>query len=134
MAEDSAPVPRVMLITTHPPGSAGVGGIFLGDLCLLYPEHSICCFAVTEGKSTKINPALEWLPIRYANLPRQHGFRRLGAGVERLTAPLARQFARTNSIPALAEQAVAFGRQHNVNLVWAVLEHPALFELVERVV
>ena len=126
-------VPRVLLLTSTPPGYPGVGGIFLHDLCLLYPRDSICCFAVIPPSCESTSPDLDWLPMTYVKLPRQRGYHRLGRHLADLSGFLVRQYARLIRIPPLAARSVQFGRQHGVEIVWAVLNDPILINLAKRV-
>ena len=126
-------VPRVLLLTGTPPGYAGVGGIFLRDLCLSYPRESICCFALTSLNCRSVARDLDWLPIACAPLLRQSGFGRLGPHFAHLSGLLVRPYARLVQAPALAARVAQFGRQQGVDMVWAVLNRPSIIEITRRV-
>src|SRR5215831_17689990 len=127
-------VPRVLLLTSHTPGSnPGIGGLFLADLCQVYPIDSIACFSITLPKFQHVSSELEWLPIHYANIPRQVGVRKFGRGIEAATAPIMRQIGRLWETSALVENAVQFGKQYSVEMVWAVPCHPSVILIAQRV-
>lgn len=126
-------VPCVLLLTGTVPGSIGVGGIFLRELCLSYPKDNICCFAVTLSNQSLISPDLDWLPIAYGRRPRDRGFQQLGRYSARLTSFPVQQYVKMTQLPALITQAVEFGRKHNVEMVWAVLNSPILINMARKV-
>jgi hypothetical protein len=127
-------VPRVLLLTGTPPGSSGGGKIFLRDLCLSYPRGSISCFVVTQSNSRPVEPDLDWLPTASIPFPRQHGFAWPGPGFARLSRFLVRRYVHLIQVPALAARVAQSGRQRDVEMVWAVLNHPILISVTRRLV
>jgi glycosyltransferase involved in cell wall biosynthesis len=126
-------LPRILLLTSHPPGSIGIGGAFLSALCRVYPHNRICCFAPSLAKLHTIAADMKWMPIELCELPRQHGIRRLGHTVEKLTTPLTQQVSRMTQCLSLVKRAVEFGQAHDVDLVWAVLDHPAIIGIANEI-
>ncbi len=142
------PVPRLLLLTGHPPNLSGVGGIFLHDLCIHYPKQSLFCFAICRSiHQAPLPQDLDWLSIMYGRLPRQAmvygGIRRIHKiGLQRFQR-LARDFARLGSfftwhyartrIPDLVEKAVQFGKKHGVEMVCAQLYYPVMSYVARRV-
>ena len=139
-------IPRVLLLTGTPPSSAGVGGIFLNDLCLSYPSESISCFALPSfGYDTSLENSNRF-PITSVHRPTENGLLGPGRYVARLTGfpqleyyiaglvtlPL-HQYIRNVRVPALTKHAVQFARQQRVEIVWAILNHPTLIYLAHRV-
>jgi hypothetical protein len=126
-------VPRLLLLTGTAPGSQGAGGVFLRDLCLAYARENICCFSVIHENLYSTSRDLDWLPISYELRPRQLGIQGLGQHFARLSGFFLRQHAMSGVSPALAKRVAQFGRQHGVEMVWAVLNDPALFGVTRRV-
>ncbi len=125
-------LPRILLLTATPPGCAGVGGVFLGDLCLSYAIDSISCVAVTSRENTWIDPALSRLPIMYILPPHHYGVRRFGSLAQLTTLPL-NLHAKYVLAPILARRAVRFGKENGAELVWAVLDSPTIIYMARRV-
>ena len=135
-------VPRVLLLTARPPGYGGVGEIFLHDLCLYYPRESLCCFAACRGSHDSFSQDLNGLRIVYAHRPyeaifygprlRELGFQQLVPRIARLSSFFVWRYAKMQ-IPALIAKAVRFGRQQDVDMVWAVLDCPTLICMAKRV-
>ena len=135
-------VPRVLLLTARPPGYRGVGEIFLHDLCLYYPRESLCCFAAYRPNHDSLPQDLDGLRIVYARRPyeaifygprlRELGFQQLVPRIARLSSFFVWQYAKTQ-IPTLIAKAVRFGRQQDVEMVWAVLNCPTLICMAKRV-
>ncbi|MBC8233438.1 hypothetical protein H8E77_28145 [bacterium] len=135
-------VPRILLLAGAPPVYGGGGKIFLHDLCLYYPRESLCCFAVCPNNRDSLPQDLDWLPIAYGSRPREAisyglrlrelGFQRLVRGIAHPISFLMWQYAKVQ-IRALIAQAVRFGKQHGVDMVWAVLDSPTLIYMAKRV-
>jgi glycosyltransferase involved in cell wall biosynthesis len=128
------PVPNVLLLTGSPPGSGGVGAIFLRDLCKYYPKEHLCCFALCGDNHDPLPQELSWLPITYKNPPRSRGIWRFGPSFARLNSPFVWQYSKIQ-ISKLIKQAVQFGKQHNVDLVWAILDfdNPGTICMAKRI-
>ena len=128
-------IPRTLLLTSTPPGDGSVGEVFLRDLCRYYPKDRLCCFAVTSPAYAVgvPSPELEWLPIIVRQLPPEQVFgpltRRLGSLISFLTY---QTVGRIRLSPLIGE-AVRFGEQHGVELVWAVLNSPSTIRMATQV-
>ncbi len=126
-------VPRILLLTPMPPGDASTGRLYLRELCRLLPKGSLCCFSTCTPARPPFTVDPAWIPVGYGRNPRTSGYSFLGYHFNRLSCFPVVQYARHISMPALVAQAVHFGRQHQVDLVWAVLEDHALIYMAPRV-
>lgn len=124
--------PKILLLTGTPPGSPGVGGIFLHDLCVAYPKDRICCYAIAPSWNTSVSSDLNWLPISFGHLPRQHGFNRCGLRISHLTGFFWRYYVRKFDETYLLNSIVAFGKQQNVTMIWATLDEPIIINIVRK--
>jgi hypothetical protein len=107
-------IPKVLLITGTPPGSQGVGGIFLHDLCLAYPKDHICCFAITWPKYMSISHDLDWLPIAYVKEPRLR-ISAIGSQIAYFSGLFLRTYFFSLKKNYLKSLVVDFGKRHNVD-------------------
>jgi hypothetical protein len=126
-------VPHILLLTAFPPGGVGIGGLFLSSLCKVYPRDSICCFSIALPKVSDVAPDMAWLPMKIHRMPRQNGIRRLGAFIEKLTEAIVQYYIQFVVLPKLIDNAVEFALAHNVNMVWAVLDHPVIIAIANEV-
>lgn len=125
-------VPRVLLVTGHAPGTQGVAQLFLHDLVIAYPHDRISCFTVGAIMQSG-SPDLEWLPRGFAPRPREGGVGGFGAIVRELSGYVLWQYTRLFKLPAIVRQIVEFGRQQQVEMIWAVMSSPALVCLARAV-
>lgn len=141
-------VPKVLLIAGVLPDAKSVGGIFLHDLCLHYPRNSLCCFALNLSGNKSLPDELGWMPIVYASRPRESicyagGVRHLSElrlqylkkiilGIAPVINFFIWQRAKSH-IDDLIEQAVEFGRQKHIDLVWVALQSPILIYISRRI-
>jgi len=123
-------VPRVLLLTGTPPGYSGVGGIFLKELCMSYPKDSICCCTLPRTRSNAND--LDWLPIEYFVRPRERGFELLGH-FGQVSVLFVQQYMMLTRNPALVRHITRFGRQYDTEIVWSILNSPALIHLAHKV-
>ncbi len=126
-------VPRVLLLTGTPPGYPQSAGVFLQDLCLSYPRDKIFCFAVILPIALPFMEDLKWLPTAYTVRPRQRGIAQFGANIDNMSGFLLRRYAKLIHEPSLVNRIVQFGKQHNIEMVWAVLNAPILINITGRV-
>ena len=126
-------VPRILLLSGEAPGEFGVGAMYLRDLCLHYPRGSLCCFAVKPPHLRVPSPDLDYLPIANGSQPRERAVTRLGPRFERLTSFPLHQYSKRVRVSALIAQAVRFAKQHDVNMVWAVLDRLTLIYMARKV-
>ena len=128
-------VPRVLLVTGVPPSDVGVGGLFLRDLCRLYPRDRLCCFHMGPFPENGKSPDLDGLPMEFVEAPRERadGLRFLRRGIYKLCRPLAETWIEATRIPYLVERAVRFGKNHRVDLVWVPLSTPTTIRIARRI-
>jgi len=116
--------PRILLFTPVAPVPSGVGGIFLHDLCSVYPASSLAVCVVTDTPERVRVPFLP--PTRTLALarPPEYGFNRFGRRVTRATRAIAESYARRRYTSRLVDEAARFGRAHGVDLLWVPLSTP----------
>ena len=114
----------LLLLTDCPPCKNLTGGLVLDQLCRFLPPGSVACFAVTNPEiDMTLTADLDWIPIEYARKPKEVG--RHWPPNSRLApvcAAATETYRRLAEVPPLVKRAVAFGRRHRVDAVWAVLE------------
>lgn len=126
-------VPRILLISNVPPVPSGVGGVFLRDLCELYPKGHLA-FALTTGTDPAVWPAqLAGAPRTVLPAVPEHGLNTMGRQVRLRTRPIFEKYVRSTAIPRAVAHAVAFGREQRVDRVWVPLSSPTLVRLAKRV-
>jgi len=117
------PCPKLLVLSTSLPGTRHGGGVVQDDILRRYPRERYVCFALTppgwgEGE----------VPASLQGVPRQVRplVPRLGLRGARFYLPFLRAFSYLAVLPWRIRQAVAFGKRHGVELVWAELQGEAL--------
>jgi len=116
--------PRLLLISDMVPGAPGVGGVYLNDLCALYPADRLACCAIGASPNDPWPGPFDDAAHTTVPRPAEHGFLRLGRHVHRRTrAPYERYVAartRRDVLPRI----VRFGRDAGVDAVCVPLASP----------
>ena len=76
---------------------------------------------------------LDWIPTAYATNRIEHAFRPFKGLLSFPIACAAETMRRRFAVPRLAAQAIAFGREQRVELVWAVLRGQTLIQIAPDV-
>jgi glycosyltransferase involved in cell wall biosynthesis len=117
-------VPRTLLLNFGPVEIRNAGEVFLRTLASHYPKDRLCRFVLMPADSSwKSN---EWLGFPICSMPsvRQAPYRRFGESLGKATSFVSSEYARLVHARTIVDRAVAFGRTHGVQQVWAVLNHP----------
>ena len=126
-------VPKVLLLTSQVPGNAGVGEIYLRDLCRLYPPGRMCCLhlAPSRAKVLEALPCADLRSMPFLSLPAGGGLGALPAMP--LIQPVARwayrHYVDWVALPPLLARAAAFARQQHVATLWVPLHAPWILRI-----
>lgn len=110
-------LPKLLLMVNGPASDSGIGGIFLNDLCALYPREKLCRFSSVSRRSG--SEAHSW-----NGRPVQH-FKVLVSTLPILSSLTDRIFQRAQQAE-LIDHAVQFGRDNSVEAVWGALNSPCI--------
>jgi hypothetical protein len=114
-------LPKLLVLGSSLPGSKHGGGVVQAEILKRYPRDRYVCFSVDPSDGGDLPECLRDVPCRIAPLaPRPH---LRGA---RFYLPVLRAIGFHFVAPRRVRQAVAFGRRHGVELVWAELQGDAL--------
>ena len=117
-------VPHILLLMPFLPTATHAGPVFIRDLLRHYPKEKLCGFSVAPNYTGSPPPAeYEGFPLAWAPQPPEAGITKLGRHVAHLHTLAVHQYLRHVRVPALIKQAVHFGKQHQVDTVWAILHH-----------
>ena len=105
-------LPKLLLMVNGPASESGISGIFLNDLCALYPREKLCRFSTVRGRSGSGAHSWGGRPVQY--------FKVLVSTLPVLSSLTDRIFKRTQEAELIG-QAVRFGRDNSVEAVWGVL-------------
>jgi hypothetical protein len=127
-------LPRTLLLTASPPGDWGVGAQYLKELLSPIDLTRLSCFALTSHPSVRFDESLALLARSQlsfaapgpAVLPRSRFIRVFWQH-------LAFRWQRHYFLPGAVTKAVEFGREQDVQQVWAILESPELFRIATLV-
>ncbi|HOO18287.1 MAG TPA: hypothetical protein PLU99_14425 [Phycisphaerae bacterium] len=125
--------PRVLLLTGTLPSESDVGGLILRDLVRLYPPSRLCCCGLLNSVAARPSVDPGWLPTLALRAPRGLLARRRGGLAERAVTHARFRIARRLHRPNLVRRVVAFAREHQVELVWAVLNQPVTYGVAPAV-
>lgn len=110
---------KLLLLADIPPCRNYTGGAVLAEQCRLLPPGSVAGFIVLNPDlRPELYPDLSDMPLRIVDKPNEHG--EWEGGLEGAIA--AEDFKATICRDKLVAQAIAFGREHGVTAVWAMLE------------
>jgi hypothetical protein len=105
-------LPKLLLMVNGPASESGIGGVFLNDLCALYPREKLCRFSTLKGRSEFEAHSWNGRPVQYFKVP--------ASALPILSSLIERNFKRTQEAE-LIDHAVQFGRDQSVEAVWGVL-------------
>lgn len=114
---------KVLLLTDIPPCKNFTAGLVLDQLCRFMSPGNVACFAMIDPYiDAKLSPDLAWLPIAYTKKRNERAFRPLPGRLSRPISRAVETLRRRYVVPRLIEQAIRFGREQNIDLLWVVLQ------------
>jgi len=126
-----ANLPKLLVLSTSLPGTRHGGGVVQDEVLRSYPKDRYVCFALTppawKAQGGDLPASLQGVPCLVKPLLPPLSLR--GA---RFYLPILRPLSYLVVLPRRIRQAVAFGRDHGVDLVWGELQGEAVL-LVSRV-
>lgn len=130
---DTARLPRMLVVSPVAPVPEGVGGVFLRDLCLMYPADRLA-FAILPGIGTGPWPeALNESPRVTLDLVPERGFNRWGRRIQRSTRPVFDRYVDTVHLPNLIEQVEAFAKRVRPGVLWVPLAGPTMINVAASI-
>jgi len=121
---------KVLLLTDIPPTKEFTAGLVLDQLCRFMPQESLCCFAVVNPDlDLQVSADLSGIPIVFRPKPNEN-WTWLGTGpLASAAAWLGEHWTKRFPVKALLQEAIQFGREQQVDRVWAVLQGQTIIRL-----
>ena len=121
----TAELPKLLVLVSYLPGSRHGGGVVLDEILQRYPKDGYVCFSINPSdqreRPAELPESLRGIPcVTGALVPplQWRGYR--------FYLPLLRALAFHALAPFRIRQAIAFGRKHRVEMVWAELQGDAV--------
>ena len=128
-SHETASAPRLLIVSPVAPVPEGVGGVYLRDLCLMYPADRLA-FAILPGIGAGPWPdALERAPRTMLGAVPERGFNRWGRRVQQSTRQLFDRYVDARHLPRLVDQVASFAEQTRPDLVWVPLAGPTMINI-----
>lgn len=128
-ASGAATAPRMLIVSAVAPVPEGVGGVYLRDLCLLYPADRLA-FAILPGIGHGPWPApLDEAPRTTLDLVPERGFDRWGRRVQRSTRAVFDRYVDLRHLPRLVDRVATFAQQVRPDLLWVPLAGPTMINV-----
>jgi hypothetical protein len=125
--------PKVLLLSAAVPSDQDVGGLILRELLQCYPHDRICAVSCYYQNVAQPSADLGWLPFLGRPLPFVIGAG-WSAGLRGRVATHAHfRCARHLGQRRLIRHAVRFGQHRQVELLWAVLNRPPIYQIAPEV-
>lgn len=122
-------VPRLLIVSPVAPVPEGVGGVYLRDLCLMYPADRLA-FAILPGIGAGAWPeSLERAPRITLDAVPERGFNRWGRKVQQSTRAVFDRYVDVQYLPRVVDQVAAFAEQTKPDLVWVPLAGPTMINI-----
>jgi glycosyltransferase involved in cell wall biosynthesis len=112
------------LISDVVPGMAGVGGVYLNDLCALYPADRLACCVIGASDEDPWPGTLARAVHTAVPRPPEHGFLRLGRHVHRRTRAPFERYVAARTRRDLVPRIVRFGREARIDAICVPLASP----------
>ena len=121
--------PKLLLVSPVAPIPEGVGGVYLRDLCLMYPADRLA-FAMLPGSSPGPWPdPLAGAARTTLRAVPERGFNRWGRRVQQSTRGLFDRYVDARHLPRLIDEIAAFAQETRPDLVWAPLAGPTMINI-----
>ncbi len=117
-------LPRSLLISDMVPGCPGVGGLYLHDLCALYPADRLACVAIGPWENVPWPTWLANTPRTTVPRPPEHGFFRLGRHFHGVTRLPYERYIQTRTRRDVLPRITRFAREAVVEAIWVPLASP----------
>lgn len=124
--------PRILVVSAVAPVPEGVGGVYLRDLCLLYPTDRLA-FAILPGIGSGPWPEpLDPAPRLTLDLVPERGFDRWGRRVQRSTRAVFDRYVDNRHLPRMVDRISAFADTVRPDLLWVPLAGPTMINVAAR--
>ena len=121
--------PRLLIVSPVAPVPEGVGGVYLRDLCLMYPADRLA-FAVLPGIGAGAWPEpLAQAPRTMLDAVPERGFDRWGRQVQQSTRGLFDRYVDRRPLPRLIEHVADFASRTQPDLLWIPLAGPTMINV-----
>ncbi len=126
-------VPRLLIVSPVAPVPEGVGGVFLRDLCLMYPADRLA-FAILPGIGNGEWPEeLQPAPRTALDFVPERGFNRWGKRVQRSSRVLFDHYVDRVHFPRLIDHVASFAERVRPDLVWIPLAGPTMINVAASI-
>ena len=124
---------KILLLTDIPPCKDYTAGIVQDQLCRFLPEGSVVCFAVVNRTiPAKLSADLK-IPIEYCKKPVERAFRLLPTRLGEVIAKWVENWREKQIVNTILPKVVAFGKKHQVDRVWCILQGQTMVRLAQPV-
>lgn len=125
---------KILLFTDLPPSENYPGGLVLNQVVRFLPHGSVACFAVVNWHLiVQLPDDMTWMPAYFVDKPQEHGMRHTAP-----SAPFPDQIGALKGLydqhvrgKRILKEAVAYGREQQVDRVVAVLQGQTIINLAE---
>ncbi|WP_458425195.1 glycosyltransferase family protein [Methylorubrum extorquens] len=122
-------------MTDIPPSHSYTAGLVTAQMCRALEQDELVAFIImNKDLNPKPSPDLSQIPISFASKPNERGTKYIGGrNFGELGSFIHETRNRYGLTPDLVEQAVRFGRKHNIDQVWAILQGQTMVRVSRRI-
>jgi hypothetical protein len=125
---------KTLLLTDIPPCSNYTGGLVVAQMCRFVPVGELAIFCVQNAHlRPAVIPDLSHIPLTTVRKPNENAYQRVWMMRHPPGTWLAETVARCVVVPRLVRKAVDYGRKHQVQSLWAILEGQTLVRMARAV-
>jgi len=119
---------KILILSNVPPSTNSSGGLVLVELCRFLPKDSLVNFVtLKKDYEPQIPKDLNWIPIKYAQKPRE-GWSNLPV-LNSILSFFGENYIRIFVIRRILADIVSFGKKHQINCLWVILDGQTLIRL-----
>jgi hypothetical protein len=126
-------VPRLLVVSPVAPVPEGVGGVYLRDLCLMYPADKLA-FAILPGIGHGAWPErLAGAPRVTLDLVPERGFNRWGRRLQRSTRWAFDRYVDQRHLPRLIDRVARLADRVRPDMLWIPLAGPTMINVAAAI-